>query len=156
MSVTTAPTAPTVGDRLVIDGVERTVNDRPPVFTPLALTITFPDVAPEGTVVTILVAVHVVTAAAVPLKVTAPVPWVTPKFVPVRVTGAPIAALVILRAVRVGVAATVKLLPPLATPLTVTTTFPVVAPEGTVVLMLEALQLVTVALVPLKVTVLVP
>lgn len=51
---------------------------------------------------------------------------------------------------------TVKFTPLLATPPTVTTTFPVVAPVGTVVAMLVALQLVAVAGVPLKVTVLVP
>jgi hypothetical protein len=51
---------------------------------------------------------------------------------------------------------TVKPAPLLATPLTVTITFPVVAPEGTDVAMLVALQLVVVAGVPLKVTVLVP
>ena len=37
-----------------------------------------------------------------------------------------------------------------------TTTFPVVAPEGTVTAMLVALQLVAVAVTPLKVTVLEP
>ena len=60
---------------------------------------------------------------------------------------------------KVGVATcdiTVKLTALLATPPTVTTTFPVVAPVGTVVVMLVALQLVTVASVPLNVTVLVP
>jgi hypothetical protein len=51
---------------------------------------------------------------------------------------------------------TVKLTPLLATPFTFTTTFPVVAPVGTDVAMLVALQLVTVAVVPLNVTVLVP
>jgi hypothetical protein len=57
-----------------------------------------------------------------------------------------------------GVAAgvTVKLTPLLATPPTVTTTFPVAAPVGTDVARLVALQLVTVAGVPLNVTVLVP
>ncbi len=44
----------------------------------------------------------------------------------------------------------------LATPLTVTTTLPVVAPEGTGTTILVALQLVGVPAVPLKVTVLVP
>jgi hypothetical protein len=44
----------------------------------------------------------------------------------------------------------------LATPPTVTTTFPSVAPIGTGATMLVALQLVGVAGVPLKVTVLVP
>src|SRR5215469_3632704 len=51
---------------------------------------------------------------------------------------------------------TVKITALLATPPTVTTTFPVVAPAGTEVTMLVALQPVTVAAVPLNVTVLVP
>jgi hypothetical protein len=55
-----------------------------------------------------------------------------------------------------GAETTVKLLPLLATLETVTTTLPVVAPEGTVTAMLVALQLVAVAVVPLNLTVLVP
>src|SRR6266567_4952732 len=51
---------------------------------------------------------------------------------------------------------TAKLTPLLATPPTVTTTFPVVAPLGTAATMLVALQLVGVAAAPLNVTVLVP
>ncbi len=51
---------------------------------------------------------------------------------------------------------TVKLTPLLATPLTVTTTLPVVAPAGTGTAMLVALQLVGVAPIPLKATLLVP
>jgi len=51
---------------------------------------------------------------------------------------------------------TVKRTASLARPLTVTTTFPVVAPAGTGTTMLVALQLVGVADVPLNVTVLVP
>jgi hypothetical protein len=55
-----------------------------------------------------------------------------------------------------GGGTTVKFTPLLARrPRRVTTTFPVVAPEGTVATMVVALQLVTAALVPLKVTVLV-
>ena len=48
---------------------------------------------------------------------------------------------------------TVNGIPLLTTPLTVTTTLPVVAAEGTDVAMFVALQLVTAATVPLKVTV---
>src|SRR5260370_19431177 len=48
---------------------------------------------------------------------------------------------------------TVKLIPLLATPDTVTTTLPVVAPAGTGATMLVALQLVGVASVPLNCTV---
>ena len=51
---------------------------------------------------------------------------------------------------------TVKELPLLGAPLTVTTTLPVIAPVGTVVPMLVVLQVVGVAAVPLNVTVLVP
>jgi hypothetical protein len=51
---------------------------------------------------------------------------------------------------------TTKLTPLLATPDTVTTTFPLVAPLGTVVAMEVVLQLVVVAVVPLNFTVLVP
>jgi hypothetical protein len=54
-----------------------------------------------------------------------------------------------------GGTVTVKLTPLLATPPTVTTTFPVVAPVGTGTAMLVALQLVGVPAVPLNVTVLV-
>jgi hypothetical protein len=53
-------------------------------------------------------------------------------------------------------AVTVKLTPLLATPPTVTTTFPVVAPLGTDTVMFVALQIVDVPAVPLNVTVLVP
>ena len=80
-----------------------------------------------------------------------------PKFVPVIVTAAPIAPEVGLRLVIEGASAvTVKVEPLLATPPTVTTTLPVVAPVGTDVAMLVELQVVTVAVVPLKVTELVP
>jgi hypothetical protein len=62
-----------------------------------------------------------------------------------------------LRLVVLGVGIpTVKPTPLLATPPTVTTTLPVVAPVGTVATMLVALQLVGVADVPLNLTVLVP
>jgi len=77
--------------------------------------------------------------------------------VPVIVTAAPTAPVVVDRLVMLGVANTVNDLPLLATPLTVTTTLPVVAPVGTVVTIEVALQLViVVAVVPLNFTVLVP
>src|SRR5882762_1462350 len=151
--VTAAPTAPVVIDRLVMLGAETTVKLDPLLFTPLANTTTLPVVAPEGTVVAILVALQLVTVAAVPLKLTALAPCVAPKFVPVIVTAAPTAPVVTDRLVMLGAGTTVKLDPLLFTPLANTTTFPVVAPEGTVVAMLVALQLVTVAVVPLKLTV---
>jgi hypothetical protein len=75
---------------------------------------------------------------------------------PVIVTAVPIGPDVGFTLVIDGVGSTVKLAPLLATPLTVTTTLPVVAPPGTVTVRLVALQLVTVAGVPLNFTVLVP
>ena len=87
------------------------------------------------------------------------VPCVDPKFVPVMVTEAPIGpdAGLMLLIVGGGIdAARVNATPLLAIPATVTTTFPVVAADGTVATTLVALQLVAVAGVPLKATELVP
>ena len=58
--------------------------------------------------------------------------------------------------VMLGAAVTVKLTPLLDCAETVTTTLPVVAPVGTVAVMLDAPQLVVVAVVPLNLTVLIP
>jgi len=55
-----------------------------------------------------------------------------------------------------GTVVTVKLTPLLFTPPTFTTTFPVVAPVGTVTVMLAAVQVLAVAWVPLNFTVLPP
>jgi len=77
--------------------------------------------------------------------------------VPVIVTEAPTAPVVGERLVMLGAATTVKLLPLLATPDTVTTTFPVVAPAGTATTMLVAVQDVAGdAVVVLNLIVLVP
>lgn len=116
------------------------------------MTTTFPVVAPLGTVTAILDAPHEVTDAVVPLNLT--VPWVVPKVVPVMVTAAPTAPVVIDRLVIAGV--TVKLFPLLATFETVTTTLPVVAALGTVTPILVVVQDVTDAVVPLNLTVLFP
>jgi hypothetical protein len=91
------------------------------------------------------------------LNVTVLVPCVAPKFVPAIITVVPAAPEAGLKVAMFGTAAvTVKLAPLLATPPTVTTTFPVVAPLGTGTTILDALQLVGVPAVPLNVTVLVP
>jgi len=81
---------------------------------------------------------------------------VDPKFVPEIVTGVPGAPEAGDKDVMVGDGVTVKLLPLLFTPLACTTTFPVVAPDGTGTCMLVALQLVAVPVVPLNWTVLLP
>jgi len=106
-----------------------------------------------------LVALQFVGVAAVPLNFTVLVPCVAPKLAPAIVTDVPTTPDVGFRLVMLGpelAAVTVKLTPLLATPPTVTTTFPVVAPTGTGATMLVALQLVGVAVVPLNFIVLVP
>lgn len=104
-----------------------------------------------------LLALQEVGVATMPLKVTVLVPWLAPKFEPAMVTEAPIAPEEGLRLVIAGGGKViVKGTPLLATPATVTTTLPEVAPDGTGTTMEEALQLVGVPRVPLKVTVLVP
>src|SRR5208282_5113305 len=70
------------------------------------------------------------------------------------VTGVPTMPVVGVMLVILG--SNMKITPLLATPFTVTTRFPVVAPSGTGTTMHVALQLVGVAAVPLKVTVLLP
>lgn len=116
-----------------------------------------PEVAPTGTGTTIEVGLQLVGFAGVPLKATVLVPCVEPKFVPVIVTEVPTPLIVGDTAVIVGADATVNATPLLVTPLTVTTTFPVVAPTGTVATIEVQLQLlIAVAVVPLKVTVLEP
>jgi hypothetical protein len=129
------------------------VKLEPLLGTPETVTTTFPVCAPTGTGVTIDVALQLVGFAVVPLKVTVLVPCGEPKFVPVMVIKVPTVPDVGDRVVMVGVGRTVKFRPLLFTPLANTTTFPVVAPDGTVTPMLVAPQLVTLAPVPLKLTV---
>jgi hypothetical protein len=160
--VTQVPTTPEVGAKAVIVGVLVIVNKTPLLATPETVTTTFPVVAPRGTKAIILVALQLETDAAVPLKVTVldgcPPPgfWVEPKLVPVIVTEVPTGPDVVDRLVMLGTGTTVKFTPLLATPPTVKTTLPVVAPEGTGTTIFVALQLVGVAVVPLNLTVLVP
>jgi hypothetical protein len=90
--VTDAPTAPDVGETLVILGVPSTVKLTPLLALPPTVTTTLPVVAPVGTVATIDVVLQlVIVVAAVPLNFTVFVPC-EPKFNPVIVTDAPIAA----------------------------------------------------------------
>jgi hypothetical protein len=154
--VTAVPTVPVVTERLEIDGAGTTVKLTPLLFTPLAKTTTLPVVAPEGTVAMMLVALQLVTVALVPLNLTVPEPWVEPKFEPAIVTDAPIAADVGDKLVTLGAGTTVKVMPLLEVLPTVTTTLPVVAPDGTVATIVVFFQLVAVAVTPLNLTVLLP
>src|SRR5438105_6590317 len=122
-------------------------------------TTTFPVAAPAGTGATIRVLDQLVVRAAMPLNSTklALVPTVGPKFVPLTLTTVPMGPALGLTLLTFGGGVTVKGRPLLAVPLTVTTTFPVVAPAGTDVSMLVSLQEVTVVTgVPPKVIVLDP
>src|SRR5215475_8368129 len=127
-----------------------TVNAAPLLCTPPTVTTTLPVVALDGTGTTMLVADQLVGVAVVPLKATVLEPCVAPKFVPVIVTEVATGPLVGDKLVMLGAAMTVKLTPLLASALAVTTTLPVVAPDGTGTTMLVADQLVGVAVVPLN------
>src|SRR5262249_39311218 len=149
--VTAVPTGPDVGLSVVIAGGTVTVKLTPLLARPPTVTTTGPLVAPLGTGTVMLVALQLVGVAVVPLKVT--VPGVVPKFEPLIVTAVPTGADVGLSVAIAGGTVTVNETPLLARPPTVTTTGPLVAPLGTGAVMLVALQLVGVAVVPLKVTV---
>jgi hypothetical protein len=123
---------------------------------PLSATTTLPVVAPEGTIAEIDVPLQSTTEAAVPLKVTVLVPCDGPKFVPVMVTNAPTTPDAGDRLPIVGEPRTVNATPLEAMSFSVTTTLPVVASKGTITVIDVGLQFETVAVVPLKVTVLVP
>jgi hypothetical protein len=107
--VTDAPTAPVVGDTLLMDGA--TVKSTPLLAVP-TVTTTLPVVAPLGTGATIDVALQLVGVAVVPLNFTVLLPFVEPKFVPVIVTDTPTAPEVGDRLVMVGEVANRELLNP--------------------------------------------
>ena len=155
--VTEAPTAPLDGLMEDIDGVGNITKGAALIpVTPFTVTAMGPVVAPIGTVVVILVVVDAVTRVGVPLNVTVLLLGVGLKFVPVMITVAPVAQLVGLKLVIVGdgIVKFVALAPVI--PFTVTEIGPVLAPKGTVVVMLVPDDAVTTASVPLKRTVFSP
>jgi hypothetical protein len=154
--VTASPTAPDVDDKLLMLGVGNTAKLTALLAMPDTVTRTAPVVAEPGTGTVMDVELQLVGEPASPLNAIELVPWDEPKFVPVTVTKELVGPDVGDRPVMVGATTTVKLLPLLFTPLANTMTLPVVAPDGTVVAMLVALQLVTVADVPLNLTVPLP
>lgn len=90
-----------------------------------------------------------------PANDTVLVPCDAPKYFPVIVSEVPLVPEVGFKAERFG-GLGAKYSPLLATPPTMTTTFPFVAPVGTGAMMVVGLQLVGVAAAPLNVTVLAP
>ena len=151
---TMAPTGPAAGVKPVT--ISGTVKLAPLLTEPSAVvTTTFPVVAPAGTYAVMLVSLQLPMDAEVPLKVTL-WPNPVPKFDPAIVTKVPGAPDVGDKLVIEGAETTVNNIPLLFTLDTVTTTLPVVAPDGTATTMPVGPQLATVAAVPLKVTVLAP
>jgi len=103
-----------------------------------------------------LVSLQLVAVVLVPLSEIVLLPCVAPNPVPVIATSVPIAPVVGEMPAMLRISTTVKATPLLEAPNIVTTTFPVIAPVGTVTAMLVALHVPTVAVVPLNVTVLLP
>ena len=154
--VTVASTAPLNGLKLVMVGGGSVTVKLEELVAVRELTVTeiAPVVAPVGTVVVILVAVEADTVAAVPLKLTLLLAGVALKFVPVMVIVVPTTPLDGLKLVIVGEGrVTVKFDALVAVKeFTMTETVPVVAPAGTVVVILVAVEAVTTAVVPLNFT----
>ncbi|HLO25550.1 MAG TPA: hypothetical protein VK187_05510, partial [Geobacteraceae bacterium] len=144
-----APGTPPPAVTVKLDGE---VPVRPPTAT-----VIVPVVAPVGTVVTIWVAVELVTTAVVPLNMTTLLAGVVLKLVPVMVTVVPTGPWEGVKLAIVGAAAavTVKLIGevPVRIP-TVTVIVPVVAPVGTIVTIWVEVELVTIAFCPLNLTML--
>jgi len=148
-----APTAPLVGEKLVIAGDGNTVK-----FDELKMVIPFtvmeigfdPGAVPTGTRVSILDWVNEGAEAVVPLNDTT---GVVLKFVPEIFTTVPTAPLAGLKELIVGVGSTVKFEPLVnVTPFTVTEIGPVPAPDGTLEVMLVVVKVFTTAGMPLKET----
>jgi hypothetical protein len=98
--VTTVPTAPEVGDKLLMmGGTVKATALLDPLFT---VTVTLPVVAAVGTVTAIDVDFQLVGVATAPLNATALLPCDPPNPVPVMVTAAPTMPDVIESVVMVG------------------------------------------------------
>jgi len=140
VTTTAAPAAPDVVERLVSRGA--TVNATPLLLTPPARTTTEPVVAVAGTGTEILVALHDVGVASVPLNETVLAPFVAPKFDPAMMTVLPEAPPVGERDVIDGAATTVNVVALLLAFDTRTTTFCApVDTEGTVTTICVEFQL---------------
>ena len=150
---TEVPTGPFVGLSEVMTGA--TAKSVALVAVPAALTtLILPVVAPFGTVAVIRVAELTVNWACTPLKVTAVIPV---KLVPLMVTEVPGGPEAGVNEVIVGATVTVKSVALVPVPAEVVTVMrPVVAPEGTVVVICVGELTVNGALTPSNLTVIVP
>lgn len=149
--VTLAPTAPLVGEKLVIVGGKVTVKLLVLVAVPIGVVILIcPLVAPVGTIAFIEVSDITEKVAATLLNLTAVAPV---KLMPEMLTLVPIALLVGEKLVRVGGKLTVKLLILVAAPTSVVILIvPVVAPVGTVAIIEASELMLKTALTPLNLT----
>jgi hypothetical protein len=120
------------------------------------VTTTGPVVAPAGTGTFIRPEAQLAGEPKTPLNVITFAPWLDPKFEPETLTICPTGPDAGDRLEIVGLGTTVNFTPLLALLFTVTTTFPVVAPVGTVATMAVSLHEVTDAASPLNLIVLVP
>ena len=153
--VTSSPTDAAVGFKLLIAGGV-TVKGTPALATLATVTITFPVVAPDGTVTVSELLLQAEAAAATPLNVTVLVPWVEPKPDPPIVTVAPTKPAFGDRLAITGFDETLKAKGGVATPFIVTTTLPLVNPAGGSATRNVGCHIVGVAGVPPKVSVLDP
>src|SRR5213594_3631595 len=123
---------------------------------PFCRTRAVPETDPIATAATIWVSLQLATLPFLLPSQTLPLPWVAPKPDPAIVTCVPATPEFGDTLEITGYVITVKFKPLLATPPTVTTTLPVVAPVGTRPTIRVTLQLAGVTVAPLRVTVLDP
>lgn len=151
LMVTTVPTGPLVGLKLVMSG--RAVTVKLPALVPVPVPVVMvilPVVVPVGTVAVICVAELTVNVALMPLNLTEVAPV---KFAPVITTLAPTVALEGVNPTIEGEPWTVKLDRLTAVPVRVATPItPEVAPAGTIAAICVGETTVKMALLPLKVT----
>lgn len=152
LMVTTVPAGPVTGVKSVITGGCNTVKTFALVaIKPSTTTARVPVTAPFGTTTLNEVEDALVMLATVPLNVTWLLTATELKLVPINVTVVPAGPLSGLNDVMVGGNSTLKSSTEVAVnPLTLTLTLPVVAPVGTVVVMLVDVELVTVVWIPLN------
>ncbi len=150
------PTGPLIVESAEMAGEGRIVKAGPDAVLPFVVTMTVPVVVPVRTITVRLVAVAAVTVAAVPLIVTLLLAGVVLKLVPVIVTVPPTGPLVGEIPVTVGAGGRVieNPGPGIVLPFVVTSTVPDVVPVRTTTVRLVAVAVITVAGVPLIVTLL--
>ena len=154
--MTVAPVGAVEGDRFEMFGGPGVTKTTPLLNVPATFTTTCPVVAPLGTTAPMLDEFQLVTLAKTPLNVTVLLPCDTPKSAPEIVIEVPVGPSGGDKLKMAGTFVTVKLTGLLPTPDTLTTTFPVVAPVGTVPVMLVADHAEMLIAVPFNIAVLVP